>query len=60
MAKDTARRIGAISGLVIGIVLMRALDYSGIVAGAAFGAGFCVLGSIIAEQLHQWNQSRGR
>lgn len=52
ISKDTARRIGAISGLVLGILLMRLLGYSGILPGALFGAGFCVVGSITAEQIY--------
>ena len=52
IARDTARRIGAISGLILGIIMMRLLGYSGIAESAIFGATFCVIGAITAEKLH--------
>lgn len=52
IARDTARRIGAISGLIVGILVMRLAGYSGIAESAIFGATFCVIGAITAEKLH--------
>ncbi len=51
ISKDTARRIGAIAGLIIGILVMRATGYSGIMASAVFGASFCVVGAMIGERI---------
>jgi hypothetical protein len=59
MSEDSCRSIGAIIGLALGIVLMRVLDLSGMVAAALFGAGGCVAGAVTAEKLHAWNKSRG-
>ncbi|TWU57348.1 hypothetical protein Poly59_02550 [Rubripirellula reticaptiva] len=52
IAKDTARRIGAVTGLVLGWALMRFLGYSGVMPAAIFGASFCVVGAIAGEQWH--------
>ncbi|WP_186775457.1 hypothetical protein [Rubripirellula tenax] len=52
IAKDTARRIGAVSGLIAGWVLMSFLGYGGLMPAAIFGASFCVVGAITAEQWH--------
>lgn len=60
MSEENYRTIGALIGLSSGIGLMMLLGYSGMVAGAAFGAGGCVAGAIAAEQLFAWNQRRGR
>ncbi len=56
IAKDTARRIGAISGLILGWAVMRFLGYSGVMPLAIFGASFCVVGAITAEQWHGRNR----
>ena len=60
MSEDNYRSIGSIIGLATGIGLMMALGYSGMVAGAVFGAGGCVAGAITAEKFFAWNQRRGR
>lgn len=60
MSEDNYRSIGSIMGLAAGVGLMMALGYTGIVAGAAFGAGGCVAGAIAAEKFFAWNQRRGR
>jgi hypothetical protein len=52
IARETARRIGAVSGLIMGILVMRMLGYNGIAESAIFGATFCVIGAITAEKLH--------
>jgi hypothetical protein len=51
MSRDNYRTIGAIVGLVLGIGTMYLLSMSGIVPGALFGAGGCVLGGIVGEQM---------
>lgn len=58
MKQDTARRMGAILGLTLGIVLMISLGFAGILPGAIFGAGGCVIGAITAEKLHARNADR--
>ena len=60
MSEDNYRSIGSLIGLLAGVGLMRWLGYSGMVAGAAFGAGGCVAGAIAAEKLFAWNQRRDR
>ncbi|MDM4016310.1 hypothetical protein [Roseiconus lacunae] len=52
MTRDTYRSIGAITGLAIGIVLMRSLGLGGIIYGAIFGASGATIGGIVGEQLH--------
>lgn len=57
MNRDLYRRIGAISGLVIGILVMRMLVQagafqSGILPMAIFGAGGTVVGGMSGERLH--------
>jgi hypothetical protein len=59
MSEQSYRSIGSIIGLALGIGLMLALGFSGIIPGAVFGAGGCVLGGIAAEKLYAWNKSRG-
>ncbi|EMB16789.1 MULTISPECIES: hypothetical protein [Rhodopirellula] len=51
MSRDNYRTIGAIVGLALGIGVMFLFGMSGIVAGAAFGAGGCVIGGIAGEQI---------
>ena len=60
MSEDHYRSIGSIIGLSAGIGLMVLLGYTGMIAGAAFGAGGCVAGAIAAEKCFAWNQRRGR
>jgi uncharacterized membrane protein YeaQ/YmgE (transglycosylase-associated protein family) len=52
MSRDSFRKIGAILGLVAGMVLMRLAGQGGIVLGAICGAGGAVAGGILGEQLH--------
>ncbi len=51
MSEDTYRTIGAISGLLLGMLLMVALGMGGMVAGALFGAGGAVTGGICGEKV---------
>jgi hypothetical protein len=59
MSEDRYRSIGAMIGLAIGIGLMMALGYGGVIPGAAFGAGGCVAGAIAAEKAYAWNKKTG-
>ncbi|TWT95537.1 hypothetical protein [Neorhodopirellula pilleata] len=52
MKRETFRTIGAITGLVAGLVVMYLLGMGGLVPAAVFGAGGCVLGGISGEQIH--------
>ena len=52
MSRDTFRKIGAISGLVLGMVLMRLAGQGGILLGAIWGAGGAVFGGVLGEQIH--------
>lgn len=52
MSRDNYRTIGAVLGLVIGTGLMMAAGLQGLVAGAIFGAGGCVLGGISGEKIY--------
>ncbi len=52
MSRDNYRTIGALIGLAVGVGLMYLLGQSGLVAGAVFGAGGCVLGGITGEKIH--------
>jgi len=52
MSRDSFRKIGAIAGLVLGIVLMRLAGQGGILLGAICGAGGSVAGGILGEQIH--------
>ncbi|QDV65738.1 MULTISPECIES: hypothetical protein [Crateriforma] len=49
MSRDNYRTVGALLGLALGIGLMFLLGQDGLVAGAIFGAGGCVLGGITGE-----------
>jgi hypothetical protein len=53
MTEQTFRTIGALTGLAIGIGLMVALGFRGILPSALFGAGGCVLGAMTAERIHR-------
>ncbi|QDT02490.1 hypothetical protein K227x_08670 [Rubripirellula lacrimiformis] len=55
ISRDTTRRIGAVTGLVLGFVLMKTLGYSGVLPTAIFGATFCVVGAMAAER---WYEAR--
>jgi len=52
MTRDSFRTIGALLGLALGVGLMILLGQSGMLAGALFGAGGCVLGGISGEKLY--------
>jgi outer membrane lipoprotein SlyB len=53
MTRETYRRIGAIAGLTIGLLITIAIGYGGqLIPGAILGAGGCVLGAVIAERMH--------
>lgn len=60
MSEQTYRTIGSLLGLAIGIVLMFALGFRGIVPSALFGAGGCVAGAIAAEKLYASSRKRDR
>lgn len=51
MSRENYRTIGAIAGLCLGIGAMFLFGMSGMVAGAAFGAGGSVIGGIAGEQI---------
>tara|TARA_R110002049_G_scaffold2750_8_gene22295 strand:+ start:254417 stop:254587 length:171 start_codon:yes stop_codon:yes gene_type:complete len=51
MTQDGFRSIGAIAGLVIGLALMFALDFGGMIPGFLFGAGGAVIGGISGEKV---------
>ncbi|QDS96161.1 hypothetical protein FF011L_49690 [Roseimaritima multifibrata] len=51
MSEQNYRTIGAISGLVLGMVAMRVLGFGGMIPGAVFGAGGAVLGAMAAERV---------
>lgn len=51
MSEQIYRSLFAILGLVLGILLMVALDFGGMVPGAIFGAGGAVLGGIAGERI---------
>jgi len=59
MTQDRYRSIGSLIGLALGIVLMLALGWSGVVPSAVLGAGGCVCGAITGERLYVWHSSRG-
>ena len=52
MSRDNYRTIGALAGLAMGVTVMYLLGQSGLVAGAIFGAGGCVLGGITGEKVY--------
>ena len=52
MGRDAFRKIGAITGLVLGIIVMRLAGQGGILPGAVFGAGGAVIGGICGEQIY--------
>ncbi|WP_345683497.1 hypothetical protein [Novipirellula caenicola] len=52
MTQETYRSIGAIAGVITGVVSMALLGFSGLIAGFCFGAGGAVLGGILGERVH--------
>jgi uncharacterized membrane protein YeaQ/YmgE (transglycosylase-associated protein family) len=54
---ENVRRIGAITGLVIGLAIMYAMDRVGLVPAFFLGAGGCVAGSMIARR---WVSSKNQ
>lgn len=57
MNRENYRTVGAILGLAVGILLMVAVGLNGLIAGAIFGAGGCVLGGISGEKLYDRGRS---
>lgn len=51
MARDTARSLGAVTGLSLGFLIMWALGLTGLVAAFGFGAGGAVLGGMTGERI---------
>lgn len=51
MNAESTRRLGAITGLSLGIGLMYAIGRVGLVPAFILGAGGCVAGSMIAERI---------
>ena len=52
MSRDSYRSVGAIIGLVLGIVLMTSTGQGGVLPGAIFGAGGALAGGILGEKVH--------
>ena len=52
MTQDNYRTIFAIAGLAIGLGIMLALKFGGMIPGALFGAGGAVVGGIIGERFY--------
>lgn len=52
MTEQGYRSIGAITGLVSGLFLMRAIGQGGLVAAFCFGVGGTLIGGMIGERLH--------
>ncbi len=59
MSKDTYRSIGAILGLCLGLGLMIAIGWGGMIPGAVFGAGGAVAGGISGEKVFAWRRGAG-
>ena len=51
LSRDAGRSIGAVIGLSVGILMMRAVGHGGIVHAFLYGAGGTVLGGMIGERL---------
>ena len=56
MNREMYRRVGAVSGLFLALVLIRVMGYQGYVAGAAFGIGGTLCGGILGEQVFDLKQ----
>ena len=52
MSRDRYRSIGAILGLIVGLLLMVLAGQGGVLGGATFGAGGTLAGGIIGEKVH--------
>lgn len=52
MTRDSFRSVGAIVGLILGILIMKWSGQSGVMAGGLFGAGGALMGGIAGEQVH--------
>ncbi|MGB7348158.1 MAG: hypothetical protein WBD20_28295 [Pirellulaceae bacterium] len=51
MTEDNYRTICSITGLAIGMGIMFASGWAGMIPGAIFGAGGAVAGGIVGEKL---------
>ncbi len=51
MGEQGYRRVFALSGLVLGLILMWSLGFGGMIPGAIFGAAGSVAGGILGERL---------
>ena len=51
MTEETCRRIGAVCGLSLGILLMWSLGFGGLIPGFVFGAGGAVAGGMVGESV---------
>lgn len=58
MSRDGFRSVGAITGLVIGFLLMRSLGFGGVLMGAIFGACGALIGGMIGERVHATRSDR--
>ena len=56
MNRETFRTVGAITGLVVGLLIMNLAGLGGLVYAAIFGAGGCVMGGISGERIHDRGQ----
>ncbi|MEO1525676.1 MAG: hypothetical protein AAFX06_09575 [Planctomycetota bacterium] len=52
MTEQGYRSVGAITGLVVGLALMRVVGQGGLVATFCFGAGGAVVGGMLGERIH--------
>lgn len=53
MTEQGYRSVGAVTGMVVGLVLMRVVGHAGLVATFCYGAGGTVIGGMIGERLHE-------
>lgn len=51
MSRDTARSIGALIGLSIGVLVMWSLGYGGVMPLFLFGASGAIAGGITGERM---------
>lgn len=52
MSRDQFRTIGALTGLVLGILFMLGLGMGGLMPAAIFGAGGAVAGGMSGEKIY--------
>ncbi|MCO8120314.1 hypothetical protein NHH03_01100 [Stieleria sp. TO1_6] len=52
MSRESFRSIGAVLGLVLGILVMWLAGQRGVLPGAIFGAGGALAGGVIGERIH--------